>query len=372
VDLQCRSMRDNLIFTGISEVELKEDEKFENVEKTLNDFLQTEMNIDIPIAYHRVHRIGVYDKNEPGYSPRPIIAKFERFKDREFIRSEAPKTLRNKPFGVREQFPKVIEDKRKLLYPEMKKAKRNENNKVRMVRDKLFINNQEFVVEPKTTENMTPRRSQEQSVNINQRSQRILPARQRPRSNINSSGGSYQTGRVFYGKRKAQQSVPQRPVDSAKSVNFSVPVSNKFDLLSQNNEQCTPIKRSDTRSVNITGKHPASSPLDEGEIKKYREDSESDSDMDSSQIQIDVSPQTDPPRDVIIQRVVECESRIDPQSTDLTFETDNAALIAGPTMLTSTKPLQTALITAPSPMTRADTGTSSAVPSGQQANESEA
>ena len=50
VYLQCRSMRDNLIFTGIDEVELDEGEEYENVEKTLVHFLETEMNIRMPIG----------------------------------------------------------------------------------------------------------------------------------------------------------------------------------------------------------------------------------------------------------------------------------------------------------------------------------
>ena len=45
VDLQCRSMRDNMIFTGISEVELGGNQEYENVEKTLFKFLQDEMGI---------------------------------------------------------------------------------------------------------------------------------------------------------------------------------------------------------------------------------------------------------------------------------------------------------------------------------------
>ena len=75
-------------------------------------------------------------------------------------------------------------------------------------------------------------------------------------------------------------------MDGTQSINFSASLSNKFDLPAQKNEQCTPDKRSDTRSINIAGKHPASSPLDKGVTKKYREDSESDSDMASSQIHI--------------------------------------------------------------------------------------
>ena len=117
IDLQCRSMRDNLVFSGIGEVTLKEDEEYEDVQKSLNTSLEYEMGIYEQIQFHRVHRIGAYDKDTAKESPRPIIAKFEKFKDREYVRSRARDTFKGKPFGIREQYPKVIEQKRKALYP---------------------------------------------------------------------------------------------------------------------------------------------------------------------------------------------------------------------------------------------------------------
>ena len=146
VDLQCRSMRDNLLFVGIHEPEYVENDP-EDVEKTLDSFLAQEMNITDKIPFHRVHRMGTYESDD---SPRPIVAKFERFKDRELVRRAAPQTLRGKPFGVREQIPKVIEDRRKQLYPIMKKARSKQDNKVRLVRDKLFINSCEYVPDSDT------------------------------------------------------------------------------------------------------------------------------------------------------------------------------------------------------------------------------
>ena len=64
VDLQCRMMKDNLIFISIDEVVYSE------TSDTAKD------------------------------NPRPVIAKFERFKDREYVRSLAPETLRGKKFGI--------------------------------------------------------------------------------------------------------------------------------------------------------------------------------------------------------------------------------------------------------------------------------
>ena len=51
LDLQMRSMRDNLIFEGIQETQ------DENTEETLREFLKTEMNTAEEPQFHRVHRM---------------------------------------------------------------------------------------------------------------------------------------------------------------------------------------------------------------------------------------------------------------------------------------------------------------------------
>ena len=87
-DLQCRGNRNNLIFTGIREQECAQGE-FEDTERTLQNFMKQETKIEKPIQFHRVHRINSTDRNID--MPRPIIAKFERSKDREYVRMLAPK-----------------------------------------------------------------------------------------------------------------------------------------------------------------------------------------------------------------------------------------------------------------------------------------
>lgn len=73
---------------------------------------------------------------------------------------------------MREQFPKIIEDRRKQLYPEMKRAKLNKENKVRLVRDKLYINQQEFIPKRNNNENQTSGANQ-QNQSYGQRSRDI-------------------------------------------------------------------------------------------------------------------------------------------------------------------------------------------------------
>jgi hypothetical protein len=46
--------------------------------------------------------------------------------------------------GISEQFPEEIEKVRQTLYPEIRRAKAAKQ-RVRLVRDKLYINNVEFI-----------------------------------------------------------------------------------------------------------------------------------------------------------------------------------------------------------------------------------
>lgn len=45
-----------------------------------------------------------------------------------------------------------MEDKRRRLYPVMRKYQQNPNNRAALVRDKLYINGEEYIL-PKVTEN---------------------------------------------------------------------------------------------------------------------------------------------------------------------------------------------------------------------------
>ncbi|KAK3106878.1 hypothetical protein FSP39_001866 [Pinctada imbricata] len=136
LDLQCRSMRDNLLFYGIPE---KDDE---DAEDTIVTFISGRMKIGTNIAFERVHRMGRKPDNAQR-RPRPIVAKFSRFKDRELVRRQAPKTLKGTNYWVQEHFPPEIEQRRKALYPVMRDERRKKN-KVALVKDRLFVNGVEY------------------------------------------------------------------------------------------------------------------------------------------------------------------------------------------------------------------------------------
>ncbi|CAB4011268.1 Hypothetical predicted protein [Paramuricea clavata] len=93
------------------------------------------------IKIDQAHRVG--RKRDGRRKPRAIVAKFNFFPDREKIRFNAKK-LRGTKIGISEQFPEEIEKVRQTLYPEMRRAKAAKQ-RVRLVRDKLYINNVEFI-----------------------------------------------------------------------------------------------------------------------------------------------------------------------------------------------------------------------------------
>ena len=125
-------MRSNLVFYNLPEVD-KEDSF-----PTVRDVLANKMEIDTNNEIERPHRLG--RKRDNG-KPRPIVVKFLRYQDKEFIRKSY--LLKGTKFGIAEQFPKEIAETRRKLYPIMKKAK-EEGNAVKLIKDKLFINGQRY------------------------------------------------------------------------------------------------------------------------------------------------------------------------------------------------------------------------------------
>lgn len=126
-DLQIRSMKRNLIFHGIPE------NYNEDTEEKLRDFFHYQLRINKFIELTNVHRFGKKNTNKP----RPIVAVFLYHKDLEMIR-ESGRMLKGTKYGINEQFPRAVEDRRQLLYPIAKGYKRA-GHRVRMVRDKLYV-----------------------------------------------------------------------------------------------------------------------------------------------------------------------------------------------------------------------------------------
>ena len=134
-ELECRTMRDNLLFTGVPE------QPRENAEQTGKEIIHSKLGFSQAVEFERVHRVGYHSSSG---RPRTIVAKFSRFKDREMIRTNA-RFLKGTKIGIHEQFSKEINDKRKLLYPKFKRAREN-NQYAKLILDYLIIDNQKYIV----------------------------------------------------------------------------------------------------------------------------------------------------------------------------------------------------------------------------------
>ena len=135
-----RSMRDNLMFMGIPEVE-----GIEDTEDVLHGFIQqklTSITDKRPFNFERVHRLG--GNKQLGANPRPIIAKFSRFKEREEVRTNA-RDLKNSSYSIRDQFSMDILQRRKILQTKLHQS-REQNLYATLHRDTLRVQDKEYKV----------------------------------------------------------------------------------------------------------------------------------------------------------------------------------------------------------------------------------
>ena len=150
IDLKCRSMRDNLLFFGITEqnrppvTEASEEaptQPQEDCAELVFDFCKTVLKIDDPkntITVNRAHRIGRFDPSKV----RPIVVKFKDTSSKVAVQSslKAAKLSRETPHNVSEQYPQEVKERRKVLIPIMLQARR-EGKRAILVREKLYIDN---------------------------------------------------------------------------------------------------------------------------------------------------------------------------------------------------------------------------------------
>ena len=152
IDLQCRSMKYNLLFSGIPEAD------GEVTGQVLRDFIEKEMKVEEAqeICFGNVHRVG---QRKTG-KKRSIVARFIFNEEMQLVKRSGV-NLKGKPYGVSEQYPPEVENKRKQLYPLMKAAKAKKSNKVRLVRDRLYVNDVEVTPDSADREANTTERRQE-------------------------------------------------------------------------------------------------------------------------------------------------------------------------------------------------------------------
>ncbi|CAB3998454.1 Hypothetical predicted protein, partial [Paramuricea clavata] len=118
--------------------------KDENVTDIIHNVLENQLELEnakSSVKIDRAHRLGKQDPRSA--RPQAIVCKLNYYPDKERILATARK-LKGSGIAISEQFPEEILEVRKRLYPILKKAKQDKK-RVKMVRDKLFIEGQLYV-----------------------------------------------------------------------------------------------------------------------------------------------------------------------------------------------------------------------------------
>lgn len=121
IDIEARSMRENLIFTNIYE---SKNESAKETENKLREFFESKLKMDRKeadaIVIDRVHRMASDTKKT---AARNIIAKISSTKDRKSIKRRT-KALAGSNQAVFQQYPPEIVGQRKELFPMMKRREK--------------------------------------------------------------------------------------------------------------------------------------------------------------------------------------------------------------------------------------------------------
>ena len=197
LEIKARSMQESLLFFGIAEASLGENDY---TETKLRDILVTELKAPNDriqrIVFDRVHRIGrpYTDPSTGRVKPRPVVAKFENYTDREYIRKMGIELNKQRiGFSIREHFPPEIEERRKTLYPVLRSFAKDERNRVALVRDELYINGKLYEGDPVAFDPNRPinKQASENSAQYDRRYVRPKQNRNRPQpKSVNQDVGS--------------------------------------------------------------------------------------------------------------------------------------------------------------------------------------
>ena len=134
IDMQVRSMRDNLLFFNFEEQRTPDERKNENCIKIIHDFCENILQIpDVQsiikidrahrvdgfvtgktrIKIDRAHRVGGFVTGKT----RPIVAKFNFFQDKLSIKRSVQEKRDQTVIRVSDQYPAAIKERRKNPYP---------------------------------------------------------------------------------------------------------------------------------------------------------------------------------------------------------------------------------------------------------------
>ncbi|XP_077977136.1 uncharacterized protein LOC144432738 [Glandiceps talaboti] len=127
---------DNLIFRGLEE---DVDETWDDTENKLKSFISDNLDLNgDEIEFERAHRL-----NNAKSNPKPIIAKFSKYKHLEQVLKASAK-LKNTEYKIYENFSSMFRKKRRKIGPFLMNA-RTEGKNAHLEYDKLKVDNVIYV-----------------------------------------------------------------------------------------------------------------------------------------------------------------------------------------------------------------------------------
>ncbi|MEW8545900.1 MAG: hypothetical protein AB2693_20450, partial [Candidatus Thiodiazotropha sp.] len=215
------------------------------------------------IVFDRVHRLGKPKRNRD-INPRPIVARFERYRDRELIRTASKDlNIKQNGYSIREQFPPEMEDKRRQLYPVMRKYQENPNNRVALVRDRLYINGEQYippaVINTDEKQAWQPKQSGERLTEDSRRYIRGTRYSQRAEIETNNQFevlasvssdpcmGNFRGGKRGLSSPDQAETVPKRYRDH----DISLMDSNIMDVIAEETDELSGCQSSEAAQINL-------------------------------------------------------------------------------------------------------------------------
>lgn len=157
--LENQSRRNNLRFEGITE---KPGESWHDTEQTLRTLIKEKMKLDVSkLEIERAHRVG----NKTRSTPRPIVARFLRYKDRDVILKNGSK-LKGTNVFVNDDVSDRVQRRRREQHDEMKDYRRRGFM--------AYFNMDKLVVKP-------PRGRQGEQADLSQKHGKTPPSSAHPR-----------------------------------------------------------------------------------------------------------------------------------------------------------------------------------------------
>lgn len=143
LEMQCRSMQNNIVIMGLKE---GEGEDYATTKNVVQAFMKDELKMtEAQIAeasIEKTHRLGQVQEDPDPEKPRAVVIRFSHTDSKDAVLARGFK-LKNTNYSMFQQYPREVVDRRRVLVPIMKKYKA-EKAKTRLVMDKLYVNNQLF------------------------------------------------------------------------------------------------------------------------------------------------------------------------------------------------------------------------------------